>query len=131
MGDSPELDKHKALALKGITELEEYQKAHPSIEHKTSQVVIQSWVKRAKGAGGVSEIEALKDEIFEEAGYDILENDDEEDFFENLDDSNQSPAQLDEFSGIQIADATKSPKKSSKKEDDDEYSDDFGDDFDF
>jgi len=131
---APIVAKNKKKALQGLEELQEYQKTHPMIEQKTSTVVIQEWVKRVKEATAMDEIENLKEEVFDEAGYDILA-DEEEDFFESLDGSNQpvSPQQ-DVFSGIQVAESGKSPKKSSGK-DEDQYSDDFdenyADDFDF
>ncbi|CAI2373127.1 unnamed protein product [Moneuplotes crassus] len=131
--DDPDLQKAKETAIKGIKDLEQYQKSHPAIEQRTSSELVKKWIGIAENANDEKTLHELKDEIFDEAGYDIMEEEIDESYedpFEGIagGDEPKESSQLDDFSGIELA-GTEEKDKKPKNEGSDEYSEEFGDDY--
>lgn len=109
--ESPELKNYKEKATKGIKDFDQYQKSHPMISQTTPQSTILEWLSSVSKAKSITEIQSIKDNIFDIAGYDILdaEEDDDDEVDEDLEDYDplrsgpQEPDTVDMFAGINIA----------------------------
>jgi hypothetical protein len=140
--DSNQLGIYKERAIKGIQDFEQYQKAHPMIDQRTPEEDIGEWLLTVSNAVSISEIQLLKETIFDLAGYDIImdtevdddEEDEELDSFEQFP-SAQQPSGGDIFSGIQVAGDGDDNQSSNDEEDakSEEYNsgNDYDDDFEF
>lgn len=136
---SSDLTSYKEAATKGIKDFDQYQKSHPMISQRTPQSTINEWLSTVNKAKSIIEIQSLKESIFDIAGYDILdeeEQDDEvEEGLEDYDPLRSAPMSPsgDEFSGIKVAgDDSEDNKKNIDSESGDYNSgNDYDDDFEF
>jgi hypothetical protein len=84
--DTEELKSYKDRAIRGINELENYQKQSPFLEYKADNAQLNKWRDAVKKATLLNEIDMLNEEIIDKTGYDILiEDDEDEDLEEGLD----------------------------------------------
>ena len=77
--DTDDLQKYKETAIKGLKDLELFQIQSPFQDQRTPEATLDKWKQQIEKAKALNDIVLLSQDIQEETGFDILDQEDEED----------------------------------------------------